>query len=67
MTISMKSVSLKKIFTISCDNKEPVTNILVYKGHIFTSRLHQVQVFQDILPAVANLIITDSDDSKMDR
>jgi hypothetical protein len=65
ISITMKSISLKRTFAMSPDNKEAVTNIIINKGNVFVSRLHHVQVYIDLLPAVANLIITNNDDSKI--
>jgi hypothetical protein len=53
----MKSLVLKKIVSLDSETKQAVTNVIISKGHMFVSRLHEVFVYKECLPIIAGIIL----------
>lgn len=45
LIVTDKTVVLKKCLSFESQQKQPVTNIVVYRGSIVVSRLHEVQLY----------------------
>lgn len=60
LSISPKSVLLKKLMTMDGTSKQPVTNLVFSNGHLFISRIHEVEAIKECLSGIAQAIINDS-------
>ncbi len=63
LSITPKSIVFKKLLSLEGKTKKPVTSIIVSRGHLFVSRLHDAEVYKDSLGIVANIIVSQEDKS----